>query len=736
MMCFAVASRAMFVCLPSLQVAQSPGEFFVGDSGASMGNMSFAGTYNGTLIARDVATGSTALVKAWHFKVQHKDTALPSNGPGGAGCMNGAPVDAIDFDGNFTCDCSKTQYAGANCATTIRTESAPAPEDTGSWLVTGVAVGVLVLLFIGTALLYRHRLHAIRMAAFDFRAHLDLLKETGDLDEHDTGVPRELKRKHVTMITKIGSGAFGEVWKAVLDESDSGGVPGYMVAAKTAKDVDGEGADDLRKEATVMSQLEQLPNVVSLVGVVTSGTPLLLLLTFCENGSLLGYLKEHGPTLGTKKKLEMCAGTATGMAYLAQHRFVHRDLAARNVLLDATMTCKIADFGLSRRTAASLEPGEFAGGPGNDERAYYRSSKGTFAVRWSAPEAMESMKFDEATDVWSFGIVMVEVFNDGARPYAALTNPAVILHVQAGKRHVAPSTCPEDVYAVIKSCWEVEPLDRPRFSFLASTLEVLARSQTLDGAPSGVSEHQTSAGPAGVTANKIGYVQDGFKLHDDYDMPSDENLRVVRESQERRQSQASADGTGIAMHDDYDMPSDESVRLANESKTKRLSLASADADHLGEPNAGSAAEKDPQALRKKAVRILTEKLNRAPTDAEVAIEVKALAKEAAETLTPDPGPQPGGPDQEYAQASNEWARLATSGNTASDTDVLMGFSTGQHGLGVHDGGAGEEFAFTTGLLLSAGRQTQVSSGGAIHRQAMDAQHFEVRFIGACVHVSW
>jgi len=197
---------------------------------------------------------------------------------------------------------------------------------------------------------------------------------------------------------------------------------------------------------------------------------------------------------------------------------------------------------------------------------------------------MESMRFDEATDVWSFGVVMVEVFNNGARPYAALTNPAVILHVQAGKRHAAPSKCPGDVYDVMQSCWEVEPLDRPRFSELAVTLDTLAHTHVLLTAGSVVVPRTRSR--ARPRKGQDGYVdpaqrgamsagphyeyQDCELGTDDYDMPSPENVQRAKNSQEKRFSlevTGDADDDG----DGYEMPSADSVQRALESKAKRLS---------------------------------------------------------------------------------------------------------------------------------------------------------------------
>merc|ERR1719272_1398873 len=194
-----------------------------------------------------------------------------------------------------------------------------------------------IFVLVAAALIYRHHAHGVKMRAFDFAAQLTSLMEAGTIDKSESalGVPREIKRSNITMVKAIGQGAFGEVWKGILDESSSGGVPGYMVAIKTAKEAEGAGADDMVTEATVMSQIRPHPNVISLIGVVTSGLPLLLLISMCEHGSILSFVKERALSakgkqcapLSFAERAKMCLETAKGMTYLIRSHFIHRDLA-------------------------------------------------------------------------------------------------------------------------------------------------------------------------------------------------------------------------------------------------------------------------------------------------------------------------------------------------------------------------------------------------------------------------
>jgi serine/threonine protein kinase len=127
-----------------------------------------------------------------------------------------------------------------------------------------------------------------------------------------------------------------------LDESPQGGVPGYLVAIKVLKEdvTGGTGETDLLREASLMALVEHHKHIVGLVGVVTSGTPLMLLLTYCEHGALGACLKKQGLP-PTKSKLELGLDVALGMEHLATSNFVHRDLAARNVLLSSVWTAKV-----------------------------------------------------------------------------------------------------------------------------------------------------------------------------------------------------------------------------------------------------------------------------------------------------------------------------------------------------------------------------------------------------------
>lgn len=293
------------------------------------------------------------------------------------------------------------------------------------------------------------------------------------------GIPREVDRKSLTMLSKLGNGAFGDVWKAHLDESESG-VPGFTVAVKVCSDLGGPGEAEIVKEAAIMAQVPLHRNVVPLIGVVSAGSPLLLIESICDNGSLLAYLKNCKPKPGNLDgttvadsnapltlhgKLQAATDVARGMAHLGSCSFVHRDLAARNILVTAANVMQIADFGLSRAFSGSAD--------------YYKSSKGQFPIRWTAPEAMESGKFGRKSDVWSFGVVMGEIWNDGDQPYKGMANMVVMTNVIGGHRDAKPESCPDVRNCTLLTFWFVfwgSPLN---CSHLTQLLPSLSLSRSL-----------------------------------------------------------------------------------------------------------------------------------------------------------------------------------------------------------------------------------------------------------------
>jgi len=132
---------------------------------------------------------------------------------------------------------------------------------------------------------------------------------------------------------------------------------------------------------------------------------------------------------------------------LESKNVIHRDLAARNCLISDNKIVKISDFGMSR------------------EEETYEVSTGMrqIPIKWTAPEALNYGKYTSLCDVWSFGILMWEVFSAGKTPYSGMTNQEARDKVDNGYRMACPDGCPTAVYSLMRDCWEHQPEKRPHF---------------------------------------------------------------------------------------------------------------------------------------------------------------------------------------------------------------------------------------------------------------------------------
>uniref|UniRef100_A0A914ER02 Protein kinase domain-containing protein n=1 Tax=Acrobeloides nanus TaxID=290746 RepID=A0A914ER02_9BILA len=138
---------------------------------------------------------------------------------------------------------------------------------------------------------------------------------------------------------------------------------------------------------------------------------------------------------------------------------VHRDLAARNVLLCDNLVAKISDFGLCCTTDETL------------------IHKGNLAqklpIKWLALEALTDRIFSEKSDIWSFGILVYEVFTFGSIPYANMNNDEMLVFLQAGNRLERPNNVCDELYEIMKSCWNKYMGLRPNFLELEERFENL-----------------------------------------------------------------------------------------------------------------------------------------------------------------------------------------------------------------------------------------------------------------------
>lgn len=250
---------------------------------------------------------------------------------------------------------------------------------------------------------------------------------------------------------------FGNVSRGSLKDGNGH----ETVAVKTLISDSPEDKVRFLREAAIMGQFKHV-NVVALKGVVLQGEPLMIVLEFMAKGDLRAHLQavkeSHRCNVQgyNKTLLNMCRDIVSGMAYLSKKCFIHRDLAIRNILLDSKFTCKIGDFGLARDLTNS---------------DYYMTHGGRLPVRWTAPEAIVYRKYSNASDVWSFGIVMYEIWSVGERPYGSTwTNNFVLECLQKGYRLPPPPGCPRPIYELMIACWHSNHHERPTFIDVGASL--------------------------------------------------------------------------------------------------------------------------------------------------------------------------------------------------------------------------------------------------------------------------
>ncbi|CAG4982707.1 unnamed protein product [Parnassius apollo] len=257
-------------------------------------------------------------------------------------------------------------------------------------------------------------------------------------------VPREtweLNNDNVQLLDKIGRGNFGDVYKARLKTT------GQEVAVKTCRvALPEEQKRTFLQEGRILKQYQH-PNIVRLIGIAVQKQPIMIVMELVPGGSLLTFLRTRAGALGARAQLAMCRDAAAGMRYLESKNCIHRDLAARNCLVADDNTVKISDFGMSREEEEYIVSGGMKQIP----------------IKWTAPEALNFGKYTSLCDVWSYGVLMWEIFSKGDTPYAGMSNSRAREKIDAGYRMPAPEGCSEEVYALMLRCWEYEAEKRPHF---------------------------------------------------------------------------------------------------------------------------------------------------------------------------------------------------------------------------------------------------------------------------------
>ncbi|KAM6035000.1 fibroblast growth factor receptor 1 isoform X2 [Harpia harpyja] len=284
----------------------------------------------------------------------------------------------------------------------------------------------------------------------------------------------ELPRDRLILGKPLGEGCFGQVVLAEaigLDKDKPNRVT--KVAVKMLKsDATEKDLSDLISEMEMMKMIGKHKNIINLLGACTQDGPLYVIVEYASKGNLREYLQArrppgmeycYNPTRVPEEQLSFkdlvsCAyQVARGMEYLASKKCIHRDLAARNVLVTEDNVMKIADFGLAR----DIHHIDY----------YKKTTNGRLPVKWMAPEALFDRIYTHQSDVWSFGVLLWEIFTLGGSPYPGVPVEELFKLLKEGHRMDKPSNCTNELYMMMRDCWHAVPSQRPTFKQLVEDLD-------------------------------------------------------------------------------------------------------------------------------------------------------------------------------------------------------------------------------------------------------------------------
>ncbi|USP73100.1 hypothetical protein yc1106_00374 [Curvularia clavata] len=253
----------------------------------------------------------------------------------------------------------------------------------------------------------------------------------------------------------IGKGTFGRVYLGMnITTGELIAVKQVEVNAKAAgsdKDKIKELVKSLDQEIDTMQHLDH-PNIVQYLGCERKEYSISIFLEYISGGSVGSCIRKHGK-FEESVVSSLTRQTLLGLSYLHREGILHRDLKADNILLDLDGTCKISDFGISKKTDNIY---------GNDVTNSMQGS-----VFWMAPEVIRSQGqgYSAKVDIWSLGCVVLEMFA-GKRPWSK--EEAIGAIYKLGSLNQAPPI-PEDVSRVIGveglsfmyDCFTIDPMERP-----------------------------------------------------------------------------------------------------------------------------------------------------------------------------------------------------------------------------------------------------------------------------------
>ncbi|KAL8622355.1 hypothetical protein ACOMHN_041683 [Nucella lapillus] len=206
-------------------------------------------------------------------------------------------------------------------------------------------------------------------------------------------------------------------------------------------------------------------NVLSVLGVALDTDRYHIVYPRMHNRTLKDHIIDSSKEFSVRQLVEYGLQVADGLAFLSAKDLVHKDLAARNCWVDSECVVKIADASFSW---------DFYG----DEYVYDSARERHMPLRWMAPESLTDGYYDMRTDVWSLGVLLWELLTRGCLPFHEVEDGRVKDYILEGYLLGKPENCSDNLYEVMKECWNLENEHRPH---ITSVVKLLGEELTGDG---------------------------------------------------------------------------------------------------------------------------------------------------------------------------------------------------------------------------------------------------------------
>ncbi|GMT10903.1 hypothetical protein PFISCL1PPCAC_2200 [Pristionchus fissidentatus] len=367
------------------------------------------------------------------------------------------------------------------------------------FIIIGSCLGLMMLLVVATIVfrqkyIWMERLHAMKR---------DGLHLSGD--HHDDDIIDYWEISWEDLIVKndrLGHGAYGQVFRGKLRGS-SPGVEHFFrpedrmnyvncdVAIKMLPAAASDRArEEFLREIDMMKSMGYNEHIVNMLGCITTHKRIGLVLEYCAQGDLARILKVKKADLEvsrsidnqldcTKQFLQYGWQIAHGMEFLHKQGIIHRDLAARNVLVDVWGNAKVGDFGLCVRSDEHLSPPQTPTTPTEKDRSFsVAAGEGRLPIKWLAIECLQYHKFTHKSDVWSFGIVLFEMYSLGESPFSDIDPSDLLEYLLGGGRPPRPLITCDKMFEVMTRCWSEDPDARPSFGELLTIMAILIEQST------------------------------------------------------------------------------------------------------------------------------------------------------------------------------------------------------------------------------------------------------------------